>query len=170
MLNQQKKPYMKNLILISLLSSIFLFGYSQENRVVKVLGTFAAWSIMNGIGDGLNDSGHKTLGHSFNAASAAALAGGILWSQPDKKDWFDYFVIGAGVRYVTFDVSYNLTRDLPYDYIGTTAGTDRLLNKVPAGFRTYTKGLVLCFSISYTFNSFGKKHRNKTFDYGAHFK
>jgi hypothetical protein len=153
---------MKRLLTLILLF-VFLTCEAQE-RAFKILGTFATWSILNGIGDGLNDSGHKTAGHAFNAASATALITGTIWSQPDKKDWLDYLVIGGGIRYVAFDASYNLTRGLRYDYIGTTAGTDRLLKNVPPGFRTYTKGIVLCFSVGYTFNTFGKKHysKNKT--------
>jgi hypothetical protein len=156
---------MKKLLTIILLFS-FLTAQAQQGKALKVLGTAFAWSILNGIGDGLNDSGHKTAGHAVNALSYATLAAGTIWSEPERKDWLRYLTIAAGMRYVTFDASYNLTRDLPYNYIGTTAGSDRLLKKVPAGFRTYTKGVVLCATVGFTFNEFPREKKyshNKTF-------
>lgn len=166
MLKQQKKHYMKKLLLISLLSSVLIITQAQEYKALKILGTMTAFSILNGIGDGLNDSGHKTVGHTINALSYGVLIGGTVWSEPDRKDWLRYITIAAGMRYVTFDASYNLTRGLKYDYIGTTAPTDRAMAKVPAGFRTFTKGVIGCATIGFTFDSFSyrKVHvRNKTF-------
>jgi hypothetical protein len=156
---------MKKLLTILFLF-YFLTSHAQEHKALKVLGTMTVFSILNGIGDGLNDNGHKTAGHAVNALSFATLIGGTVWSEPDRKDWLRYLVIGAGMRFVTFDASYNLTRDLPYNYIGTTAGTDKLMAKVPAHFRTFTKGVVLCGTVGFSFNEFPREkvyRHNKTF-------
>jgi hypothetical protein len=156
---------MKKLLTIILLFS-FLTAHAQDGKALKILGTAFAWSILNGIGDGLNDSGHKTAGHAVNALSYATLIGGTIWSEPERKDWLRYLTIAAGMRYVTFDASYNLTRDLRYDYIGTTAGIDKAMTKVPAHFRTFTRGVVLCGTIGFAFNEFPREknyRHNKTF-------
>jgi hypothetical protein len=156
---------MKKLLILLLLFAT-LTAHAQDSKALKVIGTFVVWSILNGIGDGLNDSGHKTAGHTVNALSYATLIGGTIWSEPERKDWLRYLTIAAGMRYVTFDASYNLTRDLRFDYIGTTAGIDKAMTKVPAGFRTYTKGVVLCATVGFTFNEFPREkvyRHNKTF-------
>jgi hypothetical protein len=160
-----KKQKMKNLLTI-LLSFFLITAHAQDGKALKVLGTMTAFAILNGIGDGLNDSNHKTAGHTVNALSYATLIGVTIWSEPERKDWLRYLVVGAGMRYVVFDASYNITRGLPYDYIGTTAGSDRLLKGVPSGYRTFTKGIVLCGTVGFTFNEFSYSksyRRNKTF-------
>jgi hypothetical protein len=146
---------MKNLLAILL--SLFLISnlHAQDGKVLKILGTAATWSILNGIGDGLNDSGEKGWGHAVNALSAAVLIGGTVWSEPNRKDWLRYIVIYAGARYVTFDPAYNLTRGLPVTYIGTTATIDKEMSKVPPGMRTFSRGLMACFTIGFTINNYG---------------
>jgi hypothetical protein len=153
------------LFLILILSFSFLIGQSQNyqkaklSQSTKVLTTLAIWSISNGIGDALNDSGHKTAGHALNAFSAAALLSGTIWSQPVKRDWLTYLISSAGVRFVTFDYAYNLTRGLPIEYSGTTSPDDRIKNKVPAGFKTFTKATVLCFTLGFTINTLNPKYQ-----------
>jgi hypothetical protein len=156
---------MKKLLIILLLFS-FLISHAQQGKALKVLGTAFAWSILNGIGDGLNDNGNKTWGHAVNALSYATLAAGTIWSQPEREDWLSHLVIYGGARFVSFDPAYNLTRDLRYDYIGTTAGIDKAMTKVPAHFRTFTRGVVLCGTVGFTFNEFPREknyRHNKTF-------
>jgi hypothetical protein len=148
---------MKKLLLISLLSSLLIFARAQEYKALKVIGTMVTWSVLNGIGDGLNDNGQKGWGHAVNALSYATLIGGTVWSEPERKDWLRYITIAAGMRFVTFDASYNLTRNLPVNYIGTTAWSDRAQSNVPAHFRTFTKAVVGCVTIGFTFNQFDYK-------------
>jgi hypothetical protein len=59
---------MKKLLILLLLIST-LTSHAQDGKALKVLGTMTVFSILNGIGDGLNDSGHKTAGHAVNALS-----------------------------------------------------------------------------------------------------
>jgi hypothetical protein len=142
--------------LIVILSLTLLTGYSQnykkDNTAVRVITTLTAWSILNGIGDGLNDNGNKGFGHSVNALSSAILISGMIWSQPDKKDLLNTLISAAGIRFVTFDYAYNLTRGLPLEYTGTTSPGDKLQKRVPANFKTLTKATVLCFTLGFTFN------------------
>ena len=156
---------MKKFLLISLLSSC-LIAQAQRGTAFKVLGTAFVWATLNGIGDGLNDNGNKTAGHVVNALSYAALITGTVWSEPERKDWLRHIVIDGGIRYVCFDPAYNLTRNLPVTYVGTTAGIDKAMTKVPAGFRTFTRGVVLCGTVGFTFNEFPREktyRKNKVF-------
>jgi hypothetical protein len=134
-------------------------------KAAKILITMVSWSILNGIGDGLNDSGHKGWGHACNAASAAALLGGTLWSKPERGEWPIYFASAIFIRYGTFDAAYNLTRNLPFDYIGNTATIDKAMAKVPAHFRTFTKGIALTIGISIPITNFNqnKNERKRPF-------
>lgn len=83
---------------------------------------------MNGIGDGLNNSNRKTIGHVINAISI-----GILLSSPfildfERTKWYWYLASYISLRIGLFDSTYNLTRELPFFSTGTTSPSDKLYN------------------------------------------
>ena len=134
-------------------------AHKDKSESAKIIAVYAGSIILNGIGDGLNNSGHKTWGHACNAASI-----GILLTSPfiihyDKDKWWIYLLDYGFLRYGLFDSSYNLTRGLPYNYIGTTAGTDIIFHKAPANFRTFSKGISMVMGISLPINDLGNKKR-----------
>lgn len=143
---------MKNIIIILLLSLSFS-GLAQKPEAWKpepwrVITLYSTSIILNAVGDGLNDSGHKDWGHACNATSIGLLVTSPFIIDYDKSKWGYYLTSYVGLRYSLFDASYNLSRGLPYDYIGKTATVDKVFGKVPANFRTFTKGISLIVSVS----------------------
>jgi len=92
---------------------------------LKVIGIYTASIILNGIGDGLNNSNRKTAGHVINALSIGMLVASPFLMDYDKKKWYWYFATYTSLRIGLFDWTYNMTRKLPFGYVGTTAPTDK---------------------------------------------
>jgi hypothetical protein len=170
---------MKRLFCILIVGLITLEIFAQDfyiperkpviSKPVKVIGTMIAWSVLNGIGDGLNDNGEKGWGHAINALSYATLLGGTIWSHPEKGEWPIYFIDAAAFRFALFNHSYNTIRGLPWNYIGTTETTDKLLKNVPAHFRNFVADIGICVSVGITIDRmkpYKARHysRNTTFN------
>lgn len=135
---------MKTLLLLSLFfCSITCFSQKQKDscNVVnlqlarheksekwKVIALYSTSVILNGIGDGLNDSRQKTVGHLFNAASVGTLVLSPAIFNYEKDKWYWYILSYACLRAALFDISYNLTRKLPADFTGSTCITDKCYN------------------------------------------
>ena len=132
-------------LLIIFTALICLSSSAQKHAGLKLVGLYTTAIVLNGIGDGLNDSGHKSWGHTANAAAIGTLL--ITPFIVDyKKDKFLYYLASyTCIRFALFDASYNLSRGLPFDYVGISAPTDKLLNDTPKGL--LLGGKVLAFSI-----------------------
>ena len=115
---------------------------------LKVFAVYLASIVCGGLGDGLNDSGHKTAGHLWNAASIGILlvSPKIIHYQANK--WWKYPVEYAGIRFWAFDGVYNRTRSLPLNYIGSTSITDRFYTKI-GGQMSFLKILAIGFTIKF---------------------
>ena len=158
-----------NCLLIFLFVTSFMVGQvphqnymihkDKKNEAVKIIAVYASSIILNGIGDGLNNSNQKSWGHVCNAASIGILLASPFIIHYDKDKWWIYLLDYSFLRYGLFDASYNITRGLPYNYIGTTAGTDIIFHKAPANFRTFSKGISMVMGISLPINELGKKKR-----------
>ncbi len=92
----------------------------------KVIGLYSTAIVLNGIGDGLNNTHSKTMGHIFNAASIGALLATPFFIDYDKKKWYWYLLTYTSLRVSLFDITYNLTTKQPIGFIGSTAITDRM--------------------------------------------
>jgi len=135
---------MKTIVLLILLSfTITCFSQRQKDSSIvvklqsvrleksekwKVIALYSVSVILNGIGDGLNDSKQKTAGHLFNAASVGTLVLSPAIFTYKKDKWYWYVLSYACLRTALFDISYNLTRKLPVDYTGSTCITDKCYN------------------------------------------
>jgi hypothetical protein len=135
---------MKKTLLISVLL-ITISAYSQVDSLqvptninikqkrqdeLKLIGFYAASIILNGVGDGLNNSNHKTAGHVINALSIAMLVTSPFFIDYNKKKWYWYLATYTSLRIGLFDSAYNLTRELPFGYVGTTSPTDKFYNLI----------------------------------------
>jgi hypothetical protein len=94
----------------------------------KVIALYSGSIILNGIGDAKNDIGQKTTGHLFNAASIGTLVLSPAIFNYKKDKWYLYVISYTLLRAALFDVTYNLTRGLPYNYTGSTSITDKAYN------------------------------------------
>jgi len=143
---------MKRLILLVLLFS-FINCYSQTDSVnvqmdyqapkscrsskklnnlnnLKLIGVYTASILLNGIGDGLNDSRHKTSGHFLNSLSIGVLVVSPFLLDYDKDKWYWYLATYISLRIGLFDIAYNSTRRLPFGYSGTTSPSDKVYNSM----------------------------------------
>ena len=102
--------------------------HPEKSEKWKVIALYSASVILNGIGDGLNDSHQKTAGHLFNAASVGTLVLSPAIFKYEKNKWYWYVLSYTCLRAALFDISYNLTRKLPADYTGSTCITDKFYN------------------------------------------
>jgi len=118
----------------------------------KVIGLYAGSIILNGIGDAKNDMNQKTVGHLFNAASVGTLVLSPAIFNYKKDKWYLYVISYTLLRAALFDVTYNLTRGLPYNYTGSTSITDKAYNYF-GGQPTFVRGVFLIASISIPLNN-----------------
>lgn len=120
---------------------------NNGTRAVILIGTSI---ILNAIGDGLNDSQHKAMGHACNALSTVALISLPIFTRMTRHEGLYLFVGYSLIRFSTFNYIYNATRGLPLSYTGTTSYPDIWYNKFePTGMAifktiTFTVGITIC--------------------------
>jgi len=130
---------MKYLFLLLIVASLTA---KSQDKWVRV-GLLTTSIVLNAVGDGLYDEGKKLESKSFKAASIGTLLIVPLVTHIERKDGWNYVITFTCLRYALFDAGYNLTRNLPYDYTGTTSHHDRFLGKIPKSVVTATKGISL---------------------------
>lgn len=116
---------------------------------IKVIGLYSAAIILNGIGDGLNNTHQKTMGHVFNAASIGVLLSTPFFIEYDKSKWYWYLLTYTSLRVTLFDASYNVTTKQPIDFIGSTAITDKIYKMVDLYGASKAMGLVVGLTIPF---------------------
>ena len=118
---------MKNILLILLVS-----GYlSLQAQPAKVIAVYSGSIILAAAGDALNNSHEKGWGHLCNAASAGLLVVSPFIIKYEKSKWLYYLATYTSLRIAMFDCSYNTTRGLPLNYVGTTSTWDKVQKKNP---------------------------------------
>ena len=133
---------MKNLIVILLLScSILSAQYNPYNsepikhewkhkEAAITIGANILAIGFDAMGDAYMDEGCKELGHFLNAASVGVLVARPFLSHMNRNEWGWYVASYITMRISIFDPIYNITRDLPIGYIGTTSNWDKGLRKI----------------------------------------
>ena len=130
---------------------------TEQNRLArkmkadrwKIVGLYSTAIILNGIGDGLNNTNSKTIGHFVNAASVAVLLSTPFFIDYDKSKWYWYLLTYASLRLSLLDVTYNVTTRQPINFIGSTAITDKIYKKLDIYNASKTMGLVVGFTIPF---------------------
>ena len=97
-----------------------------EINTIYLITLFLFNIILNGIGDALNDSNRKKIGHILRALSILTL---LIVPVIMNITIFD--VLGyVFLRFGLFDILYNITRKLPLNYSGSSDVVDDLKNKL----------------------------------------
>ena len=135
---------MKYLIIILL---FFTLNVSAQSWKIPALYTGSV--IFNGIGDGLNDNGHKGWGHFSNAVSVSLLVFSPFIADYNKDKWWAYPISYGFLRVGLFDWTYNTARGLPLTYIGNTTYWDKGMQKLnpPNGF---AMGRAVFFTVGFS--------------------
>ena len=118
-------------------------------RGLAVAGYHIGTVALGAVADGLYDEGHKEWGHALHAAEVGALIGGPFIFKVKGNEVLSYLLSYGFIRVSTFDSFYNLTRDLPLLYNGTTSTYDNIMNTIPPHGRAWYKSfsLVIGFAI-----------------------
>ena len=121
-----------NFILILVLTCS-LVEAQQVNKKWARIGLITSSIILNAVGDGLYDDGHKLAAKSFRVASIGSLLAIPVLSGPvGKRKVFKYALSYGLMRFALFDITYNATRRLPLNYVGTTSLQDIMIGGQPA--------------------------------------
>jgi hypothetical protein len=139
--------------LFSILLIIISINCIAQHSTLKRVGLFTLAITTDAIGDALNDEGNKELGHAFDAASVGTHIY-MLFDDNTKFNSFRELAIGTvlytGIRFAIFNLTYNLVRGLPYNYVGTTDFIDKNFSQLNS--MMFPKMIVLTFVISLDFN------------------
>ena len=112
------------------------------------IGLITSSIVFNAVGDGLYDDGHKLAAKSFRAASIGSLlAIPIVGGPIGRKKAFKYALSYGLMRFALFDITYNGTRGLPLNYVGTTSIHDRVIGGSPPLMIAATRMTSLWISI-----------------------
>jgi hypothetical protein len=152
---------MKSKIIFLFLATFATFAtFSQEKDEKRWLrvGLMATSIVLSGVGDGLYDDGHKTLSKSFKAASLATLVAVPVFTKVDKRNGLKYVASFALLRYGLFNTSYNATRGLRYNYMGTTSLQDRALRNIPSYLVSMSRFTAICLVIDLNKNRYEKQN------------
>ena len=95
---------------------------------LKTIGVYTASIVLDAVGDGLMDSGNKEWGHVCNAASTGILVMSPFIVDMKKENWGWHIAGYTLMRMAIYDIIYNLTRGLAWNYHGTTSGWDNVWN------------------------------------------
>ena len=120
---------------------------------VKVISLYAGSIILEGIGDGLYDNGQKELGKCLQAVSLGMVLLSPAILNMDRDNWFWYVLTYTSFRIALFDYTYNITRDLPINHIGTTSYWDKALHEFsPPGAQLFFRGIFCTLAITIPIN------------------
>jgi hypothetical protein len=144
-------------IILVLLLSLSLSCLAQKGEAWKVIGVYTGSIVFNAMGDGFNNSGHKQLGHAFNATSIGLLLASPFVIDYDKSKWGYYLTSYVALRMATFDYVYNTTRGLPLNYIGGTSTWDKFLGKMNPPNTYMGRGVFFIVGVSIPLNKIGGK-------------
>lgn len=100
--------------------------------------------ILNAAGDAKNNSNNKSLGHLLNSFSILAL---LLHPLFVSFNWLN-ILIYTFLRIGFFDITYNISRGLRWDYMGNSNYWDKFWKKCPSGTMLFIRIIVLTTAIS----------------------
>jgi hypothetical protein len=144
-------------IIIIMLLFLTLNSFAQKHEAVKIISIYSGSIILDAVGDGLNDSGHKDWGHLCNAGSIGVLLTSPFIIDYEKSKWGWYFASYIGLRIGLFDYAYNETRGLGLNYIGCTSNWDKIMRKLNPPNTYLGRAVFLTVGIAIPINDIDKK-------------
>ena len=143
---------MKNLFTILLLT-IAISGQAQNwKKGLAVAGYHVGTIALGAVADAQYDMGNKNLSHALHAAEVGALIGGPFVFHIQKSDALSYILSYGFLRLSFFDSFYNMTRDLPLLYVGSTSTYDKVMSGIPPDGRAVIKSWSLVLGIAIPIN------------------
>ena len=141
---------MKRITIILVLLLVVL-GTSAQNwkKGLAVASYHVGTVALGAIADGMKDNGNKHWDHALHAAEIGAILGGPFVFRLDRHNSLAYVLSYAFIRLSLFDSFYNMTRDLPLLYNGSTSKYDDVMNTIPNHGKAWIKSwsLIVGFTI-----------------------
>ena len=145
---------MKRILLI-LIASLSLSLNAQSwhttnwGRAAGIIAYHVGTVAIGAVGDAMYDEGNKEWGHALKAAEVGMLIGGPFIFHVQRSEAINYILSYGFIRFSMFDGFYNMTRDLPLLYNGTTSGYDKFMSQIPPHGRAWYKScsLIVGFAI-----------------------
>jgi hypothetical protein len=116
-------------------------------RPYLIILYFIVCVIIGAVGDAFFDNSLKLYAHGLDAIEVGLLLSAGLIFKPDKK-WWAFLIVYLCMRIMFFDISYNLSCGLPWDYIGNTSLWDKWFSRYPVHGLYFTKGIFFILGIS----------------------
>ena len=139
------------LITLMLFASMALNAQNWK-KGLAVAGYHIGTVALGAIADAQYDMGNKNLSHTLHAVEVGALISGPFIFKVKKGEALSYVLSYSFIRFSFFDSFYNMQRDLPIMYNGTTSTYDEVMSKMPDHGKAFYKSwsLVLGFAIPIT--------------------
>ena len=149
---KQERKIWTIVILIIIMTFVLAVVINAQNwkRGLAVAGYHIGTVALGAVADGLYDDGYKEWSHALHAAEVGALIGGPFIFKPRGGGEIASYILSYGfLRFTFFDSFYNLTRDLPLLYNGSTSTYDELMSQMPDHGKAWYKSFscVLGFAI-----------------------
>ena len=144
------------LALIAILIFISIAMNAQNwKKGLAIVGYHTATIAIGAIGDAQYDMGNKEWGHALKAVEVGALIGGPIIFKPRGSSEIAAFICSYGfLRFSFFDGFYNMTRDLPLFYNGTTSTYDKVMSTMPDHGKAWVKSCSLVVGFAIPIKSF----------------
>ena len=141
------------LLIILLLAVSVAMNAQNWKKGLAVVGYHTATIALGAVADAQFDMGNKNLSHALHAVEVGALIGGPFIFHVDRSEALSYLLSYGFIRFSMFDSFYNMTRDLPILYNGTTSTYDEVMSKMPDHGKVFAKSwsLVLGIAIPITY-------------------
>ena len=142
------------LIIIILAISVALNAQNWK-KGVAVVGYHTLTICLGAVADAQFDMGNKNLSHTLHAVEiGAVLSGGFIFKPKGTDEILSYILSYGFLRFSFFDSFYNMTRDLPLMYNGTTSVYDRTMSKMPDHGKYWVKSCSLIVGFAIPIKSF----------------
>jgi len=145
---------MKKLLII-LLAIVAINATAQNwKKGLSIVGYHTACVAIGAVADGLYDDGNKEWSHALHAVEVGALITGPFIFKPKRWEFASYILSYTFLRFSFYDSFYNMTRDLPLLYNGSTSLYDQTMSKMPEHGRAWYKSCSLIVGIAIPIKSF----------------
>lgn len=150
------------IFLLSLCRIEAQYTYKEKSipEPVKILVLYTGSIILDAAGDALNDSGHKEWGHLCCAASVGSLLISPFIIDYQRSKWGWYLTSYVSLRIALFDYTYNLSRELPLNYTGSTSNWDKMTRGMKTSHLSICRGAALAIGITVPITKLGKDSRS----------
>ena len=155
-MKQETKIWITIVIIIALVIFGAIAADAQNwKKGLAVVGYHALTIAAGAVADGLYDDGYKEWSHALHAVEVGALITGPFIFKPRGTSEIAAYICSYGfLRFSLYDGFYNMTRDLPLMYNGTTSEYDKFMSKIPDHGKAWIKSCSLIVGISIPIKSF----------------